>query len=263
MNLFKQTRSLFGGTDVWKTNEWLLGLLSLVTSCIAVSIVPFIRKDLGERYFGWLNLYFGYCTIASFTFFGGLLGMFIRSLAPSRLMGFMLVAFIVMSLYRRYEISLKNRAGIEWHSMSIGTSILPFPVSQEKIFKLYEPLTVFTAGYILRNFSGQVGFWLMTGAFCLLINNHIVFHKERQTILDVRDGSIEAKYLSGALAQKPAAETAGFVVGESSAKLIGGDARLITAFDKLSDDLKSILDAPPDLSSESAEEEVTDHDSRR
>jgi hypothetical protein len=69
--------------------------------------------------------------------------------------------------------------------------------------------------------------------------------------------------MSGALAQKPASETAGFVVGESSAKLIGGDARLITAFDKLADDLKSILDATPDIPTETTKQEVTDHDTRR
>jgi hypothetical protein len=238
--------STLGGTDFWKTNEWLLGLVSLLTSCFAISIVPFTRRDMGERYFGWLNLYFGYMLLSAFMFFGGILSMFTRQGSP-RLMTLFWWAFIGLSLYRRYEIWKKNNSGVEWHSMSIGTSLLPLPYSQEKIFKFFEPLTVFLVGAFFWRFSGQVGLWLMVGGVSLLINNHIVFHQERQSILDLRDGQIEAKFMSDALAGKPARQTSGFVVAESSIKLIGGDARLVQAFDKLSTDLKSILDAPPDL----------------
>jgi hypothetical protein len=161
-------------------------------------------------------------------------------------------AFIGMSLYRRLEIAQKNNAGIEWHSMYVGTSLLPLPFSQEKIFKFFEPAMVFVAGCILDKISGPVGVWLMISGFALLINNHIVFYNERQAVLDLRDAQIEAKYFSPALKGKPARETAGFVVAESSIKLIGKDARLQRAFDDLSVELKSLLDAPPAFSGSAA-----------
>ena len=247
MRLFKQTESVFGETDQWKKCEWALGLISLLTGCFSVSVVVFLRKDFGERYLGWLNLYFGYSVVAGFVLFGNVLSAFSRH-GSSTMMPLFWLAFIGMSLYRRLEIARKNNAGIEWHSMYVGTSLLPLPFSQEKIFKFFEPAMVFIAGYIFRNISGSVGLWLMISGFSLLINNHIVFYNERQAVLDMRDSQIEAKYFSAAMSGKPARETAGFVVAESSIKLIGKDARLQRAFADLSSELKSLLDAPPDLS---------------
>jgi hypothetical protein len=159
------------------------------------------------------------------------------------------LAFIVMSIYRRVEISRKNNAGIAWHSMYAGTSLLPLPFSQEKIHKFFEPVLVFTAGHLLWSISGQVGLWLTIAAIALFINNHIIFYNERRAMLDMRDAQIEAKYLSDALAGKPAKETAGFVVAESSIKLMNQDAGLKEAFTNLSPELKNVLDAKPDAGS--------------
>ncbi len=92
----------------------------------------------------------------------------------------------------------------------------------------------------------------MIAGISLFINNHIVYYNQRQAILDIRDAEIEAKYFSPALKGKPARETAGFVVAESSIKLIGKDARLQRAFDDLSVELKSLLDAPPAFSGSAA-----------
>jgi hypothetical protein len=243
----QETRNSFGGTDFWKKNEWALGLLSLLTGCFAISVVPFTRKDFGERYLGWLNLYFGYSVVAGFMFFGNLLGALMRTGGSSQLMTLFWLAFIGLSIYHRREISRKNNAGIEWHSMYIGTSLLPLPFSQEKIYKIFEPLGVFLVGYVLSKLSGQVGMWLMISAVSLFVNNQIVFYQERQNVLDMRDARIEAENMSAAFAGKPASETAGFVIAESSTKLIASDARLTDAYAKLSTEMKSLLDAQPDL----------------
>lgn len=241
MRLMRETRSLLGNIDPWRKAEWALGLLSLISSCFAVSVVPFIRKDMGERYFGWLNLFFGYSVVANVTFLGSFLFH-----GSSQLMTLFWLAFIGASLYQRREIARKNDAGQEWHSMYMGTSLLPLPFTREKIFKFIEPAIVFAAGYLLWPLSGQVGLWLMAGACGLFVNNHIVFYNERQAILDMRDAQIESKYLSAALSGKPAPETAGFTVAESSLKLMGQDASLKEAFANLSTDLQNLLDSPPD-----------------
>ena len=152
------------------------------------------------------------------------------------------LAFILMSLFRRWQITRRNNAGVEWHSMYIGTSILPLPCSEEKIYKFFEPAIVFGVGYMFWGLSGQVGLWLMIGGVALLVNNHIVFYNERRSLLDLRDAQIEAKYLGAAISGKPAKETAGFVVAESSAKLMRQEASLRQAFDNLSPELKDVLD---------------------
>jgi hypothetical protein len=244
MKLYGQTRELLKGTNQWKMYEWALGFLSLISGCFAISIVPFIRKDFGERYLGWLNLFFGYTVVANFFFLGNMIAMLTHH-GGSQLMGVFWLAFMAMSFYRRRQITVRNNAGIEWHSMYIGTSLLPLPFSQEKIYKLFEPALVFALGHLLWTFSGQVGLWLMGSAVALLVNNHIVYYNERRSILDLRDSQIEAKYLGAALSGKPARETAGFVVAESSIRLMRQDATLSEAFANLSPELKDVLDSKP------------------
>jgi hypothetical protein len=244
MKLYGQTRELLKGSEQWKMYEVVLAILSLVSGCFAISIVPFIRKDFGERYLGWLNLFFGYTVVANFFFLGNVIAMLTRH-GGSGLMGVFWLAFVAMSFYRRRQITARNNAGIEWHSMYIGTSLLPLPFSQEKIYKFFEPALVFALGHLLWTFSGQVGLWLMGSAVALLINNHIVYYNERRSILDLRDSQIEAKYLGAALSGKPAKETAGFVVAESSNQLMRQDAALSDAFANLSPELKDVLDPKP------------------
>jgi len=240
----KETRSVFGSTDFWKKNEWALAVALLISGFFTATIVPFTRKDFGERYLGWLNIYFGYSLMTAYIIGGNMVSAFTR-IAPSHLMTLLWFAFIGASVYHRWEVRRKNNAGVHWHSNFMGTSLLPFPYSQEKIFKFFEPFSVFLLGYIMWHLiSGQVGIWLMAAAASLFINNHIIFHQERQAILDMRDAQIEARFFGDALSGKPAAQTAGFVVSESSIKLVGTDAGLAQAFAELSDDMKSLLDTP-------------------
>src|SRR4051812_6827156 len=110
MKLFQETRGLLGNTDPWKKTEWELGFLSLISSAFALSVVPFIRRDMGERYFGWINLFFGYTIVANFTFLGSWLFH-----GSSQLMTLFWLAFIAASLYQRWQIARKNQAGQEWH----------------------------------------------------------------------------------------------------------------------------------------------------
>jgi hypothetical protein len=130
--------------------------------------------------------------------------------------------------------------------MYMGTSILPLPfLSREFVYKFAEPALVFLAGHLLWTFSGQVGLWLMIAALSLFVNNHIIYHNQRQAILDLRDAEIEARNIGKAFSGRPANETGGLVVAESNIDLIRKDASLQEAFSNLSPDLKDVLDAVP------------------
>jgi hypothetical protein len=247
----RETRSVFGGTDLWQRTEWALGLLSLISSCFAISVVVFIRKDFGERYLGWLNLAFGYTVVANFMFLGGIVGSFL-GWGGGQLMFLFWIAFIAMSAYHRREINRKNKAAVEWHSMYMGTSILPLPLSREIVHKFAEPGLVFLLGHLLGGFSGQVGIWLQIAAGALFVNNHIVYYQQRQAILDMRDAEIEARYLSKALSGAPSNETGGLMVAESAVELMRTDADLKAAFGGLAPELKDVLDAAPANSGEKA-----------
>jgi hypothetical protein len=247
MKLIKESRSVFGGTDVWQRSEWILALLSFVSSCFAVSIVPFIRKDFGERYLGWLNLFFGYTVVANFTFLGtvvaGLSGAFLHvGISGAPIMQLFWLAFVALSIYHRREIARKNKAGEKWHSMYLGTSILPLPFPREVVYKFVEPGLVTFAGYLLSGITTLPGVWLMIAGVSLFINNHIIYHNQRQAILDIRDAEIEARNMSKAFAGRPAQETGGLLVAESSMDLIKSDAGLKQAFQNLSPELRDVLD---------------------
>ena len=248
MKLMDQSRSVFGGTDVWQKSEWIMALLSFVSGCFAISIVPFIRKDFGERYLGWLNLFFGYTVVANFLFLGsivaGIGGAFLHiGIGGAPFMELFWLGFVGLSIYHRREIARKNKAGEKWHSMYLGTSILPLPFSREFVYKFAEPGLVIGAGWLLSGISTLPGVWLMIAGSSLFINNHLIYHKQRQAILDIRDAEIEARNMSKAFAGRPAQETGGLLVAESSMDLIRQDAGLKEAFSNLSPELKDVLDA--------------------
>ena len=248
MKLMNESRNVFGGLDVWKQSEWILALLSFISGCFAISVVPFIRKDFGERYLGWLNLFFGYTIVANFMFFGslfaGLAGAFLHvGVGGMPLMELFWLAFIALSIYHRRVIARRNKAGEKWHSMYLGTSILPLPFSRETVYKFAEPGLVILAGWLLSGISSLPGWWLMIAGSALFINNHIIYHNQRQAILDIRDAEIEARNISKAFAGRPASETGGLVVAESNVDLIRQDAGLQEAFGHLSPELKAVLDS--------------------
>jgi hypothetical protein len=247
MKLINESRNVFGGTDVWQKSEWVLAMLGLVSGCFAVSVVPFIRKDFGERYLGWLNLFFGYSVMATFMsmalLVAGLAGPFFHTgIGGAGLMQLFWLAFIGLSIYHRREIARKNKAGLKWHSMYLGTSILPLPFSREVVYKFAEPGVVMLAGWLLSGISSLTGWWLMIAGSALFISNHLVYYKQRQAILDIRDAEIESRNMSKAFAGRPANETGGLFVAESSMELIREDTDLKEAFGNLSPELKEVLD---------------------
>ena len=249
MRIQNQNRRTLKGADPWDKYDGGLGFVTLLTNSLAMTVVPFVRTDFGERYLGWLNLCAAYVLLLVFILVGGIAGTFWPQFGHSDLMTLFLWAFVVLGIYHRVQITRRNNRREPWHTMYMGNSILPLPISEEKIYKFVEPLIVCLAGYFLYRVAPPVGIWLMLSGTALGINNHIVYHQERQSLLDLRDAEIEAKYLSDALSGKAASNTAGFVVGESSQKLIATDARLQTAFNNLSDELKHMIDSPPDLKS--------------
>jgi hypothetical protein len=250
MKLMREARGIFGQTNVWKQTEWLLAILMFASGCLSVSVTPFLRKDMGERYFGWLNLYFGYSVLSTFFFVGPLASMFIHSssIFPSMMTWFML-AFVGAAIYQRREIWKRNKSGLQWHTMFMGTSVLAkvLPISQEMIFKFVEPVLVWLLGHFLYSFNWEVGLWLYLAAFALAINNHLIFFNERQNILNIGDAQIEAQFYSAAMEGKPAAETHGFVLAESTRKLFGQDPKLREAITNLPSELQELLDAEPNV----------------
>lgn len=246
MRLYDQTAAVSRRFDMWQQFEWLLALICLITGCFQISIVPFIRKNFGERYLSWMNLFFGYGVVVNLAFLANILGAAAGG-RFSKLMVLAYASFVGLSLYHRWEISRKNKRGEEWHSLYMGDSMLPLPVSDEKLHKFWEPLCVLVAGVLLAKFSALVSFWLVVSAISLLIHNHITYHFERQRLLILRDARLEAKYGPLAMAGAPASKTAGFIIAESNIRLFKNDPGVKGAFGKMPEGVKDMFDAPSDF----------------
>lgn len=244
MKLGKESLHLLRVFNPWKRFEFVLAVLSLLSSCFTVSIVGFLRKDFGERYFSTVNLMFGYTVVAYFAFLGNIIGV-ATGHHFSWLMVFFWAAFIGVSIFHRLEISRKNKRGEEWHSMNVGTSLLPVPMKEESIYKFIEPALVMTVGLMLWKISGQAGAWLIIGGLSLFVNNHLVFYFQRQALLDIRDARIEARYMSGAIQGKPAKQTGGFVLADSNIQLIRKDAGLQSVLAQAARDMKNMFGDGP------------------
>jgi len=244
MRLGRETIRIGRTLDVFRKFEWFFTLLVFFSSWFTVSVVGFLRKDFGERYFGPINLFFGYTVVANFAFVGGVLGV-AQGGTFSVLMLLCWLAFIGASIYHQLEIRRKNRAGQKWHTMYMGTSILPVPFSDEAIQKWIEPVIVFIAGLVLVKLAPIVSMWLVISAFSLALNSHLVYFYQRQWFLDQSDAKIEAENISNALSGKSAKESGGFVIAESNLQMVRKDPGLKAAFAALSSDVTGVLDATP------------------
>jgi len=242
VKLHKDFGNIASRFNAWQQFQWALALLQLLCSMFAVSGVVFIRRRFGERYLSPVNLFFGYSVVAPLALGGGL----IHYGAHGGFSAFMVavwLAFIGASIYHRLEINRKNRLGIPWHSMFMGESILPLPVSAERMHKVIEPLVFLVAAVVMFKIALVVAIWAALCSVSILISNHLIYHFERERFLDTRDAQIEAKALSDAIAGKPARETNGFVFAESNVRMVRQDATLRAAFDGLSAEMKGMLTA--------------------
>ena len=152
---------------------------------LSISVVPFIRKDFGERYLGWLNLFFGYTVVANFFFLGNMIGMITRR-GGSQLMGMFWLAFIAMSIYRRREITAKNNAGVEWHSMISAPRCCRCRFRRRRFTNFSSPRWSIAAGpFPLERTPAKWACGWMISAVALLVNNHIVYYNERRGTVDM------------------------------------------------------------------------------
>src|ERR1039457_1624984 len=53
-----------------RIGELIVSVVLFVCSWFVLSVVPFLRRNFGERFLSWGNLWFGYTAVATFMFIG-------------------------------------------------------------------------------------------------------------------------------------------------------------------------------------------------
>jgi hypothetical protein len=243
MKLAKTGRKIALAFEPWRAMEFALMALLWTSGWFVVSVIVFLRKDFGERYLSWLNLFFGYVVVGVFTesavsIFGGANGNHI-----SMVMASFYVTFIGLSILHRRVISKRNKAGSEWHSLYSGTPLLPIPVTTETMNKWIEPAILAAGGAVMGLFHvGLISIWLFVSAFALALHEQISYHLQRDQFLDLRDAGIEAKYWQAAMSGRSAVESRGFTIAASNVELIHKTPGMTEIFANLAPELRAIMD---------------------
>ena len=243
MTLAATGRKIALAFEPWQYLEAVAMILYWITGWFVVSVVVFFRKDFGERYLSWLNLFFGYLVVG---LFAGPTAALVNTASGNGLSAMMIafyLAFIGLSVWHRYVIRKKNMVGVEWHSLYSGTPLLPVPVSLETMNKWVEPAMLLVVGMVTGLLHlWLICMWLVLSAFALALHEQISCHLQRQRFLDMRDAGIEAKYWQAALSGKPAQQSRGFVIAASNLELMDRTPGMRDVFAELAPDVRAIMD---------------------
>lgn len=207
------------------------GITIFVLGWISLSLELLIRKDFGERYISLTRFFLAVMFVGAFRMlvilifgFGWLAYLF----------GF---AYLIAFIYHRRQITMRNRRGEEWHSMSFGVSRLEGFVDQLRardipivrkwddwfLYRFLEPAAFFVVGILLWFIDNGLGFYIVVASFALFMKNQMTYSREYNQYLDTVDARIEAKYSEAALNGQQKQRTGGISVvamPENLAKLL-------------------------------------------
>lgn len=195
-------------------------LTTFILGWISLSLELLVRKDFGERYISSIRFFLAVLFIGAFRMvvslffgFGWLFWLF----------GF---TYLIAYIYHRRQITLRNKRGEEWHSMSFGVSRLEgfveylrakeIPIISKWddwfLYRILEPAFFFIVGGLVWIIDDGLGFYIVVASFALFMKNQMTYSKEYNQYLDIVDARIEAKYQQAALSGQQKQQTGGISV---------------------------------------------------
>ena len=230
---FSSQQNLLAGTNWYHYLRFLFMLLYWVAGWFTVSVVVFLRRDFGERYLSWPNLYAGYSVVFLFAFVGNAAFAAVSQTGFSGLMIAFYLFFIGLSFYHRFIIWRRRQQGVLWYSFYEGTShiealidLLPqeFPAQlkpSDAVIKTWiEPLILGLVGFALSQIDPATGSWLILCAIAFFIRERIEYWNTWQQVLNQIDGIIQGQFMHAALKGAPPEATQGFTLPAAAAKLL-------------------------------------------
>lgn len=230
-------------SQTFQNIEGLAFIATLVLKWIEASILGFLRRDFGERYYSWFTIFAGYTVVANLAFAGNALWASATGEGFSWSMVAVWAAFTATSLYHRWVMRRKLRAGHQWHTRYCGMSLIPGRLSEEVKLGWLEPALVLAVGAAAWPFSHLVGLWLVMSAVALWLHSQIRFHYQRQALLNAIDARLEGQFFGEALKGRPATQTAGVAIAESVRRRVANDPGLAAAFERLQPETASLVTA--------------------
>ena len=178
-----------------------IALLDRMMNVCALSVMVFIRRDLGYRVLNPLHIFLLSAALA----FAASVG------EPSypddgfdALLYFSLFVFVFATI-QRAKRAREYRRGIIDHSYYLGTSLFDFRWlprfirRNRKIARFFDPLLCVTIGILLLPVAGALGLWLMIAGIALASFEGGVQRSEMDVNLNAVDGIIQSHFQSQAV----------------------------------------------------------------
>ena len=249
---FYEPKNLLAGTNWFQHVQFFFLFFYWIAGWFAMSTVVFLRKDFGERYLSWFNLYAGYTVVWFMAFPVTLVDALAYEGEFSGTMQVFYGLFILVSLYHRYVIYRRNRPRrfSEWHSLNSAIPLLAIwlnwalghfgrwleprmqqglphrPITlnlwvSDDVTKRYiEPLFLVAVGWFFFEEDTGMRLWLFISAAAVFYREQLDYFLARQKVLDMMDSRIEGKYLAPVLRGESATSTAGFTMPISSVRIL-------------------------------------------
>lgn len=232
--------------------HWGYLVSDMILGWLSISLEVFIRTSFGERYINALKLFMSLATaVVILTLFGGSLTFQSPqpSIVPYR---YVILVYIALCLWHKYQIYHRKALGDRWHSYSFGISRLEHlyhskpvdefwrrynafleDIAQRSQLAVVQHLAVdlrydhdspwfftrfveaplFVAlSLIVIRFDTVLGLWINISAFALQAKNNLAYWQEHSKVLDMIDADIESRNFNDAMQGKPITQTEGFRV---------------------------------------------------
>lgn len=249
---FFRRQNLLAGANWFLFLQAILSFVYWVAGWFSMSVVVFLRKDFGERYLSWLNLFAAYSVVWLFAGINAFLWVFSQaddsSVNFSGTMFTVYGLFILTSFYHRFAIWLRLRRGELWHSFYEGTSfLLPLTerlvarlfrsledtvfgqymaprASAEVVHKWVEPVFLLLLGLIMSPIDTATSGWLIISSIAFWVREQVEYFMVRQFVLDQVDSLIQGQFMQAALNGATPEESRGFTMSPSAVKLLNAAA---------------------------------------
>jgi len=170
-------------------------IASWLTKFPALTIMPFLRNDVGYRLLNPLHLFVMNGTLAFAAWF------FDLSYPTANWVDLFMFACasFLLGLIQRQRRFWDYQRGKAQHSYYIGTSgweFLPFPrfIRRHRLLARFaDPLSCAAAGVFLLPVSCVLGCWLIFSSMCLHIFEETVRRKERNENMDMMDSLVASQ----------------------------------------------------------------------
>ena len=231
MKLGKAGLSFATATEPGKLVFGILMLIHWVLGWFVMSVVVFLRKNFGERYLSVVNILFGMTAVGLFTGLGNLL-LSQGSSHLSYAIEFAYYGVVGLSVYHRFVIYRKNKAGKLWHSWNPGESLIKLPgVSEETVARWVEPGVLFALSLVAEKMGdAPLRILLLIGSFSILVHEQVSYFMQRQQFLDMRDSMIESRNWSAVMSGEPVEHTQGYTIAKSNLEMLERSPELKDAF---------------------------------